>query len=203
MIHFNRTFLQKLFASEKKLTIPNMLTMLRIVLTPFIVCAMVMQQWGVAFFLFVIAALTDSADGFLARRYNEKSLFGACLDPIADKVLLLSCFFTLAFVQTPLFAVPGWFFAIVLIREVIILSGSLLLLLLDCGFTVRPTILGKATTVVQVGFISWLFACYFMHWVPLRTYYCMIGIMLGFVLLSCCQYVRIGLRYFFTHEECQ
>jgi cardiolipin synthase (CMP-forming) len=200
MIKFNRKFLYTLFADEKKLTIANMLTFIRILLVPFIVHAMVIQWWGAAFFLFITAALTDVADGFLARRYNEKSFFGACLDPVADKLLLLSCFFTLAFVQSPLFAIPGWFFAIVLIKEMVILGGSLLLLLLDCGFTVHPTMLGKATTVVQVSFITWLFACYFFHWLPIKTYYCMIGIMLCFVLLSCYQYLRIGLRYVMGKE---
>lgn len=198
----DRSLIQKLAGAKNKLTVPTLFTLLRILLVPVIVYAMITHAWGVAFFCFVIAAATDVIDGFLARLCDNQSLLGACLDPVADKFLLLSCFFTLAFIQTPLFTLPGWFFAIVLTKEVIILGGSLILLLSHCGFAVRPTILGKATTVVQVCFIIWLFACYFFSWMPVKTYVSMLAIMLCFVLLSAAQYIHIGLQYFLSAKEC-
>ena len=91
--------------------------------------------------------------------------------------------------------IPYWFVLLILIKESIILIGSLFLLITRSGFTVQPTLLGKATTVVQVSFIMWLFFCYFFNWVPTKTYYSMIGIMVSFILLSFAQYVYIGLRY--------
>ena len=192
---FDHSFFKKLYNCEKRITIPTMLTLLRIILVPFIVMAMIGQQWGNAFLLFAVAALTDVFDGALARWWNDHTVLGACLDPIADKILLISCFTTLAFIETPLFAVPHWFVLLILCKESIILLGSLFLLVSGSGFTVSPTRLGKATTVVQVSFIVWLFFCYFFNWVPTKTYYSMIGIMVLFILLSFAQYVYIGLRY--------
>ena len=120
----NFTFFKTLPAHEKRITLATLFTLMRIVLTPFIVISMVAQQWGIAFFLFLIAASTDIVDGNLARFFNAKTFLGAVLDPIADKVLLLSVFFTLAFVQSPLFNIPLWFVFLVLLRELILISGS-------------------------------------------------------------------------------
>lgn len=192
---FDNNFFKTLYGCEKRLTIPTLLTLLRIVLTPVIIFDMMRQQWGSAFIWFVIASLTDTFDGMLARWWNDKTVLGACLDPIADKILLISCFSTLAFIQSPLFAIPHWFVMLILCKESIILIGSLFLLVTGSGFVVHPTRLGKMTTVVQVSFIMWLFACYFFSWVPTKTYYSMIGIMVTFIVFSFAQYVTIGLRY--------
>jgi len=181
--------------NEKRITLPTWLTIARILLTPVIVYAMVQQKWGIAFWGFIIASVTDALDGFLARLYDDRSLLGTCLDPIADKILLLSSFFTLAFVQSPIFSIPGWFFIVVCIKECIVLFGALALLWFKCGFEVRPTMLGKLSTVVQILFIVWVFACYFFHWLPVKTYYVMLSVMLLFIVLSCIQYVGIGIRY--------
>src|SRR5690349_20790870 len=106
---FTLRIFRRLPEAEKRITIPTLFTILRIVLVPIIVGAMVAGWWGCAFLFFVVACLTDVIDGLLARLLNEKTLFGAFLDPIADKLLLISCFFTLAFVTTPLFLIPRWF----------------------------------------------------------------------------------------------
>lgn len=172
-----------------------MVTLIRVVLVPFIVASMIMQAWGAAFILFIIAALTDMLDGNLARWLGEKTFLGACLDPIADKLLVLSCFFTLAFVQSPLFTIPHWFFWLVLAKELILIGGFALIYCLKGHADVQPSLLGKATAVVQMGFICWLFACYFFHWVPLKTYYTMLALVLGMVLASLVHYGAIGLRW--------
>lgn len=163
-------------------------------LAPCIVLAMVMHYWGFAFWLFLIAALSDTIDGSIARLSGEKTFLGACLDPIADKLLILSCFFTLAFVQSPLFSVPLWFVLFVLIKELIVLGGAFTILLLGGQLTIGPTLLGKVTTLVQMAFIIWLFACYFFHWLPIKTYYTMLGLVFCLTLLSLIQYIRIGFR---------
>jgi len=109
---------------EKRITIPTLFTFLRILLTPLIVFAMIKWYWGLAFFLFVVAAFTDIIDGYLARIFNEKTFLGACIDPLADKFLILSCFFTLAFVETPLFNIPQWYVVLILSKEVTQLTGA-------------------------------------------------------------------------------
>lgn len=185
--------LSNLPAKEKRITISTLFTLARIVLTPFIVGAMIMGQWGAAFFMFVIAAFTDVADGNIARFFDQKTFLGACLDPVADKILLVSCFATLAFVQSPLFSIPLWFVLLVLFRDLAILAGGFIIYYVRGHLEVHPTILGKTTTLVQVWFIIWLFACYFFGWVPIRTYYAALTVLLGLVILSSLQYLRLGL----------
>lgn len=187
-------FLKNLPAHEKRLTLSTLITIARIVLTPFIVIAMVHHQWGLAFWLFVIASLCDVLDGNLARLLNQQTFLGACLDPLADKILLISCFFTLTFIDTPLFMIPRWFFIAILIKEMTIIAGSLLIYTQRGHLEVHPTWLGKGTTVAQTVFITWLFSCYFFHWMPVKTYYVMLGVLLLLSIGNLMQYIMIGLN---------
>jgi cardiolipin synthase len=191
---FTLRIFQHLPDTEKRITIPTLCTLSRIIVIPVIVGSMIMGCWGCAFFFFVFACLTDVIDGLLARYLNEKTFLGACLDPIADKLLLISCFFTLAFVSTPLFSVPRWFVLFVVSKEVIQIAGACIIYYSRGYLNVQPTVLGKTTTFIQMIFIIWLFACYFFCWMPIKTYYTMLGIMIFFISGSFIQYTRIGLR---------
>ncbi len=184
----------RLPAHEKRITVATMFTIGRMLMVPVVVLAMVFGQWGAAFGFFVAAAVTDSIDGSIARYFNQKTFLGACLDPIADKVLLLSIFSTLAFIETPLFSIPFWFVGLVLLKELLQITGAAVLYYRKGHLEVRPTVLGKATMFVQTAFIVWLFACYFFNWMPVTTYDTMLGLMLVMVFAAFMQYVRIGLR---------
>jgi len=194
MRKFDFSFLKRLPAKEKRLTFATVITICRMILVPFIVAAMITHHWGAAFWLFLTAALTDMLDGGIARLSGEKTFLGACLDPVADKFLLLSVFFTLAFIQTPLFSIPLWFVAFVLLKELMVIGGSFIMLLLGQPLHICPTWLGKITTASQITFIVWLFACYFFHWLPIKTYYTMLGLVFVLTFLSLVQYLRIGAR---------
>lgn len=185
----------RLPAHEKRITLATMFTIGRILVVPFIVFAMVLGQWGPAFGLFLGAAVTDSVDGTIARLFDQKTFLGACLDPLADKLLLLSIFATLAFINTPLFVIPQWFVVLVLLKEALQITGAVILYHRKGHLEVQPTLLGKATMLVQVAFICWLFACYFFNWMPVKTYHTMLGLMLIMIFAAFMQYVRIGLRY--------
>lgn len=187
-------FLQSIPPHEKRMTLSTWLTLGRIALVPIIVIAMIIGQWGTAFWLFVTAAVTDVLDGNMARWRNEQTFLGACLDPIADKFLLVSCFCTLAFVRTPLFSIPHWFVMFMLIKELIIIGGAYILYRIRGSVAIAPTMLGKMTMVIQVLFIIWLFACYFFQWVPIKTYYFMLTGVLLIAGLSCVHYLVIGIR---------
>jgi len=179
---------------EWRLTFSTIITIVRIILAPCVVLAMRSGTWGKASILFLVASLTDVLDGNMARLFNEQTFLGACLDPIADKILLVPCFMTLAFIKTPLFSIPFWFVAIVLVRECIVVFGALGIYLYHGDVEIKPTLLSKLTTMMQMIFIMWLFACYFMHWEPRRTYVAMLGLLLVLVVSSLLQYIYIGLN---------
>ncbi|HSC24813.1 MAG TPA: CDP-alcohol phosphatidyltransferase family protein [Candidatus Babeliales bacterium] len=180
--------------AEKRITIPTLFTVLRMLLVPVIVGTMIFGWWGSAFFFFVFACFTDVIDGLLARLLNEKTFLGACLDPIADKLLLLACFFTLAFVSTPLLLIPRWFVFFVVSKELIQIIGASIIYYFRGHLNVQPTVLGKITTCIQMIFIMWLFACYFFCWIPMKTYYTMLGVLIFFISAAFGQYTCIGLR---------
>jgi cardiolipin synthase len=171
-------------------TVSNLLTLMRLALTPFIVLNMYYQHWISAFVLFVIAAGTDLLDGYLARALNQQTHLGALLDPIADKLLLLGSFGALAFFSSPFFHIPTWFFVLGLAREVILIVGVCALCLRQKRAKIEPLIWGKLTTLFQIVFLKWIFICYFMGWEPKRTYTCLLYLVAVFSVISLFQYVK-------------
>lgn len=184
-----------------RITIPTLFTMGRIMVIPVILVAMIKARWGLALASFVFACLTDLIDGFLARLLNAKTFLGACLDPIADKLLVISCFSTLAFIPMPVFTIPRGFIFFIMSKELMQLGGAAIIYWLQGHLDVKPTMLGKTTTCIQMLFIMWLFACYFFSWVPIKTYYVMLGIVVIFMSVSLLQYIRIGLRMFISKDN--
>jgi cardiolipin synthase len=197
MIKLNIHFFRRLPAKEKKITFPTFLTITRIIATPIIVVMMLCHYWGIALMLFAGAAITDLLDGNIARWRGEQTVLGACLDPIADKILILSCLFALTFVQSPLFAIPVWFLAIVLLKELILVVGAIFIYAAIGHIKVQPMLLGKVTTCFQMVFIAWLFSCYFFAWLPIKTYYTMLGLMLILVIASFVQYTVMGIQWLY------
>jgi len=177
------------------INISNFLTVTRVLITPVIVMGIVYNSWFSVFLLFILAALTDSLDGYFARILDQNTEFGACLDPIADKILLVSSFTALCFVDSPSFSIPVWFVFVVFFREAVILGGSIFLFLLGIKFKISPSVAGKMTTFFQLSFILWLFVCYFFGWNPVRTYYVLLILLSMFSLASLFQYSVIGYGY--------
>lgn len=192
MKKFSFQLFKKLPAREKKITFSTVLTLIRFILIPFIVISMIGQHWYAAFVLFMIAAITDILDGWFARWFNERTFLGAALDPLADKLLVIAVFATLAFYQSPLFTIPRWFVALVLIKELIQVLGAVIIYTIKGHLAIAPTMLGKLTMVAQSAFITWLFSCYFFHWVPIKTYFVMLATVSSLVLLTFIDYARIG-----------
>ena len=190
----NLRFFQRLPAREKRLTLSTYVTIARIILAPLIVLAMTQRAWGLAFGLFLGAVLTDILDGQLARLLKEQTFLGACLDPVADKILIVSVFFTLSFVQSPVFSIPLWFVWLVLIKELLQIVGAFAVYAIKGHIIVRPTILGKFGMFAQSSFIIWLFACYFFRWFPIKTYYTVLGVVIIVVLASFIRYAQIGIK---------
>lgn len=196
MVKITWAHLKTMLAKERRITFSTMLTIARLICVPFIVFAMIQGAWGWAFGLFLAAAVTDMLDGYLARLLNQQTFLGACLDALADKILILAVFATLTFVDTPLFRIPGWFLWIVLGKELFQIIGAFSVYLIRGRIYVSPTALGKSAMIVQTLFIIWLFACYFFGWLPVKTYAVALALVVNIVLASLVRYVLIGWRQF-------
>jgi len=166
------------------MNLPNVLSVLRLCLTAFFIVFVTYQRYTEALALFVAQAVSDLLDGFFARILHKKTDLGAWLDPIADKVMLVSSYLVLGFQEI----VPYWVVAIVLLRDVVLAIGFLALHLFSYRVVPSPSLLGKATTVLQMVTVLYLlwsatkeFQSYFFYAVA------------GLTLLSGFQYLLLGL----------
>jgi cardiolipin synthase len=128
------------------MTIPNLITIARLILVPLVVVMIIQGRWMAAFGLFVLAGLSDAADGAIARRFNLRSELGAYLDALADKALLVSIYVTLAVVGQ----FPGWLAVTVVSRDLMIVSAIILSRLMDKPVAIQPLIVSKLNTAAQI-----------------------------------------------------
>jgi cardiolipin synthase (CMP-forming) len=128
------------------MNIPNFLSLLRIILVPVFVIFLIQSEYDKALIAFIVAGLTDALDGTLARLLKCQTTLGAYLDPIADKLLLVTSFVTLAIFGL----IPGWLAVIVISRDCIILLGIAILTLMSITYEIKPAIVSKITTALQV-----------------------------------------------------
>ncbi len=128
------------------MNIPNLLTLLRILLVPVTVIFLMQGNFTKALVVLVVSGITDALDGFLARVLNQQTVLGAYLDPIADKALLASCFVTLSIKGI----IPGWFTVIVISRDLIILIGIAIMSIMSIPYKISPSFIGKITTTLQL-----------------------------------------------------
>jgi len=152
-------------SSSRILTIPNMLTVFRMVLIPVFVTLLFYQRFVLALAVFVIAGLTDGLDGLFARRFGQESQLGTVLDPIADKLMLVTAFIVLSMRSVfpqPLpshLPVPFWVTVTVISRDVFIIVGAAAINIMTGFRGFRPSWLGKLNTNVQiVGITAIMFA---------------------------------------------
>ena len=135
------------------MTIPNIITIGRLIIVPIVIVMIMQQRWVAAFVLFVVAGVSDAVDGFIARRFDMRSEFGAYIDPIADKALLVSIYVTLAIVG----AIPGWL-AIVVSRDVMIVAAVLLSWVMSRPVEIKPILVSKLNTGAQIAFAAFALA---------------------------------------------
>ena len=146
--------------SSRILTVPNMLTVFRMVLIPVFVTLLFYQRFLWALGIFVLAGLTDGLDGLLARRFGQQSQLGTILDPIADKLMLVTAFIVLSLRSVfpqPLphhLPVPFWVTIAVISRDVFITVGALAINMMTGFRGFRPSWLGKLNTIIQIGGIA-------------------------------------------------
>lgn len=138
------------------MTFPNYITLFRILLVPFFFTSLVSYEPGAehhrlsALSIFLLACFTDALDGFIARVFKLHSQLGRFLDPLADKLLLLSGYLGLLFVKALPYHPPLWITVTVVFRDLVILGGLIVLFLINGQVEIKPNFLGKCTTVFQM-----------------------------------------------------
>jgi len=182
--------------SSRILTVPNMLTVFRMVLIPVFVTLLFYQRFILALAVFVLAGLTDGLDGLFARRFGQQSQLGTVLDPIADKLMLVTAFIVLSMRSVfpqPLpghLPVPFWVTVAVISRDVFIIVGAAAINIMTGFRGFRPSWLGKLNTNVQIVGVA---AIMFAASVPYYTGYYLPTVYAAFFAMA----VLSGLHYIF------
>ncbi|MCB2103015.1 MAG: CDP-alcohol phosphatidyltransferase family protein [Rhodobacterales bacterium] len=128
------------------LSLPNILSIARILSVPLIVWLILERAYQPAFWLFVAAGLSDAADGFIAKHFDARTEIGAYLDPLADKALLVGIYVTLGVSG----CIETWLVILVVFRDILIIGGALLYQTLNHDLTMRPLMVSKVNTVAQI-----------------------------------------------------
>ncbi len=170
------------------MTIPNLLTIARIFLTPLLALCLLRNHMTAAFAVFCIAGLTDALDGLLARGLNQKSRLGSYIDPLADKLLLVTSFLLLWNIGE----IPLWLVIITVGRDLIILGGIAILVFYRVRFEINPLVSSKLTTLFQLGTVFTLLGKSILE-LPGWMYTALFITTAGFSILSGGHYVLNGL----------
>ncbi len=171
------------------MTIPNLLTFARIFLVPVLAWFLSKEWIRAAFLVFFIAGLTDALDGLLARFLNQKSRLGSFIDPLADKLLLVTSFILL----WKLDKIGTWLLLIVVGRDVMILCGFFVLSYCRVKFEIRPLVSSKLTTLFELGTVFTLLGQSILE-LPGSVYSALFVTTAGFAILSGGQYLYNGMR---------
>jgi cardiolipin synthase len=130
-----------------QLSIPNLITLGRILLVPIVVWAITAGEMRAAFALFLAAGVTDAVDGFLAKRFKMRTELGAYLDPLADKAMLVSIYVALGIIE----AIPRWLVILVVSRDIMIVGAVILSWLVHRPIPLKPILISKLNTVAQIA----------------------------------------------------
>ena len=146
------------------MSIPNLITLARILAVPVIVWAITAGEMRLAFILFLVAGLSDLVDGFLAKRFGMATELGAYLDPLADKAMIVSIYVALGIVE----AMPRWLVILVVSRDILIVGAVILSWLVDKPVKLKPLTVSKLNTVAQIVYATFVLAALAFSWdIPL------------------------------------
>jgi cardiolipin synthase len=188
------------------MTTANKITVLRILLIPFFAVEIIYyvrtgnENYRLAGLLaFAVASILDGVDGYVARHYNQRSELGAILDPLADKLLLVSAIVILSFDNLPRFSqIPLWLTGAIISRDLLLAIGVMVVRLVVGRITVRPRLTGKVATVFQMVLVVWIL----LRWDSVLHGTCLKIWILGagfFTVASGLYYVWDGMQQLGTH----
>ena len=136
------------------MNLPNLITISRLLLTPYIVWLLLIESYFLGFIFFLLSGISDALDGFLAKRFNQKTLLGSYLDPIADKFLIVSAIVLLGYNGY----VPIWLIIIIVSRDIAIFGAVIISWMLGANLRIEPLIISKINTFLQLFYIVMTFA---------------------------------------------
>jgi Phosphatidylglycerophosphate synthase len=136
------------------MTIPNLITIARLLIVPVVIVMILQENWQTAFVLFVVAGISDGVDGFIARHFDMRSEFGAYIDPLADKALLISIYITLAVIGF----LPAWFAIVIVFRDLMIVAAVMLSWVMERPVQIKPVMISKLNTAAQIGYAAVILA---------------------------------------------
>jgi CDP-diacylglycerol--glycerol-3-phosphate 3-phosphatidyltransferase len=188
------------------MTTANKITILRVLLIPFFVVSMIYyirsgnaNFWLAGLLSFAVAAILDAVDGYIARRYHQWSELGTILDPLADKLLLVSAIVLLSFDNAPhLGQIPLWLTGIIIGRDLLLGIGAVVIRLVVGRITVRPRLTGKLATVFQMLAVAWILLHWDLHYGLLETWVLGAGVFTG---VSGLFYVWDGMKQLSAHPS--
>jgi len=131
-------------------SLPNLISLGRLMMVPVIIVMIAAERWQEACVVFMVAGLSDAVDGWIAKSFNLRSEIGAYLDPLADKALIISVYVALAIVKT----LPATIAILVVARDVMIIGGFAISLILHKPLIVKPLMISKLNTVAQISFAA-------------------------------------------------
>lgn len=178
------------------MSIPNLITLGRVILVPIVFWLLVSGETQAAFFLFVLAGVSDAVDGFLAKRYGWTTELGAYLDPLADKLLIV-CVFVALGVSGRL---PLWLVIAVVSRDILIVTAVVLSWLLDNPVRIKPLIVSKANTVAQIVLAGTVLADEGFNLGLGGLRLLLVWVTAGLTLASLAAYLRAWLRHMSGYE---
>ena len=173
------------------MSIPNLITLGRILLVPIVVWAIASGTMWIAFLLFLAAGVSDAVDGYLAKRFNMTTVLGAYLDPLADKALIVSIYLTLGINGE----IPRWLVILVVSRDIMIVGGVVLSWLVGSPLKMRPLIVSKLNTVAQIAYACVVLGSlgFSVNLAPLDTV--LIGLVAVLTLASVIAYLTEWIRH--------
>ena len=171
------------------INLPNALTVARIILIPVFITAVIYKKHQYAFFLFVLAAITDLLDGYIARMTDQKTALGTFLDPLADKLLLTSSFILFSFNAW----IPLWLTITVISRDIIVVIGWLLLYMITHDVRIEPVLLGKTAIAFQLVTLAFVLLSVNMPTITIPKEF-LFAVTAALTALSGLQYIYKGLQ---------
>ncbi|MEZ5898265.1 MAG: CDP-alcohol phosphatidyltransferase family protein [Hyphomicrobium sp.] len=179
------------------MSIPNLITLVRVILVPVVFWLLVTQQLKAAFLVFLVAGISDGVDGFLAKRFNWETELGAYLDPIADKLLIVCIFIALGVTDK----LPSWIVIAVVSRDVLIVIAVVLSWLLGHPTPMRPIAVSKANTVAQIVLAAVVLADEAFDLKLKGPVFVLIWVTGGLTIASLIAYLRVWLRHMTLYES--